>query len=141
MSDPLTDTPPAAPPIPVGLATFVGLGTGAGQWLAAILAAVDGDHSATTIALIVTGAATVITTLVGRYAQAHAAIRSGGLPTALIANELNTSTPTGLSAAELAIGQTDPDANLTPTDPATVPPDEGDAQAAAAPAPTPEVQS
>lgn len=63
------------PAIPVGLGTYIGLGTGAGQWVAAIIAAANGDHTATTIALIATGAVTVVTTLVGRFAQAYAAIK------------------------------------------------------------------
>ena len=66
---------PAAPAIPVGLATYIGLGTGAGQWVAAVVAAVNGDHTATTIALVVTGAITVATTLAGRFAQAYAYIK------------------------------------------------------------------
>lgn len=132
MSDPVTDTPtspPAAPVIPAGLGTFVGLGTGAGQWVAAIIAAVNGDHNATTIALIITGALTVMTTLAGRFAQAHAAIKTQGLPSAVL-GELQTFTADSdderTSPEEKSLGQTDPDTDLDVSSP-NVPPDEGDA--------------
>jgi hypothetical protein len=135
VSDPLTDTPtapPAAPVIPVGLGTFVGLGAGTGQWVAAILAAVlNGDHSITTITLIVTGAATVITTLAGRFAQAHAAIKSRAfLPVAQTILGKAGVLPPGENL-EFELGQTDPDPELEPHE-GDVPPDEGDAEAAEA---------
>lgn len=68
--------PAAIPTIPVGLGTFVGLGAGTGQWVAAIIAAANGDHSTATVTLIITGAVTVVTTLIGRFAQAKALIQA-----------------------------------------------------------------
>lgn len=130
----VTDTPtapPAAPVIPVGLGTLVGLGAGTGQWVAAILAAVlDGDHSITTITLIVTGAATVITTLAGRFAQAHAAIKSRNLLplTQNILGEVGVLAPG--ENLETKLGQTEPDIDLSERL-GDVPPDEGDAGAEA----------
>lgn len=134
MSDPLTDTPtapPAAPVIPVGLGTFVGLGAGTGQWVAAILAAVlNGDHSITTITLILTGAATVITTLAGRFAQAHAAIKSRAfLPVAQTILGEAQILPRGENL-EVDLGQTEPDLDVS-EHLGDVPTDEGDAEAGA----------
>lgn len=132
MSDPLTDTPtapPAAPVIPVGLGTLVGLGAGTSQWVAAIVAAIaNGDHSITTITLIVTGAATVITTLAGRFAQAHAAIKSRALLpiTQNILGEVGVLAPG--ENLETELGQTEPDIDVS-EHLGDVPPDEGDAEA------------
>lgn len=133
MSDPVT---PVTPAIPVGLGTFIGLGTGAGQWAAAIIAAVNGDHSITTITLIITGAATVITTLIGRYAQAHALIKSAGLAPVALSLPMTTNfakspgdDPDLVDEAERGFGQTDPDEAQELDDPAQVPKDEGDADA------------
>lgn len=114
---------PAAPAIPVGLGTFVGLGTGAGQWVAAIIAALNGDHTATTITLIVTGAATVITTLIGRYQQAKAQIHTAAYATQFAAPVSSDDDRVGHD--ELEIGQTDPDSDV-PVHDGDVPPDEGD---------------
>jgi hypothetical protein len=130
MSDPVT---PVTPAIPVGLGTFIGLGTGAGQWAAAIIAAVNGDHSITTITLIITGAATVITTLIGRYAQAHALIKSAVPATVSLPVTSFAGTPPGspdlIDETERTLGQTDPDEAQELDDPAQVPKDEGDADA------------
>lgn len=145
MSDPAK---PVIPAIPVGLGTFIGLGTGAGQWAAAIIAAANGDHSITTITLIVTGAATVITTLVGRFAQAHALAKKVGGVTVSNVQPLQPFNFTGgaplssgttgalalddeeLHPFEAALGRTDPAEDLEVDDPAQVPEDEGDDDAA-----------
>lgn len=79
MTDPLTDTPtspPAQPVVPVGLGTQVGLAAAAAQFAACVLTVfLDGDHSQETILTLVTATVTLVTVLVGRFAQAYAMLR------------------------------------------------------------------
>lgn len=124
MPDP-TPAAPAVPAIPVGLGTFVGLGAGTAQWVAAILAFIDGDHTATTITLVVMGALTVITTLIGRFAQAKAHIDALPQLASVAAYAVLPEATVGPDPVEAELGQTDPDEDLVVHD-GDVPPDEGD---------------
>lgn len=67
-------------PIPVGPSTIAGFLSTILAGALAVVAFVAGDHSEQTLGVIVGGALaaiSLVTTLLGRYAQARAAIRSG----------------------------------------------------------------
>jgi hypothetical protein len=71
----LKTSPPSHPNIPIGLGTVTGLGATATMWFVALVTAVlDGDHTGETRTTLIVGGATLLVTLLGRFAQAVAAI-------------------------------------------------------------------
>jgi hypothetical protein len=73
-----------APPIPVGLATKIGVLLTAASTIAALLAAIlKGDHRPETIAALITAAIPAYAVITGRMNQAAAHIVAGGQATAL----------------------------------------------------------
>ncbi len=78
----MTSTQQTPPPIPVGLASKLGvIATALASGAAAVFAFQAGDHSAETITAILVAGATVVVTIWGRMAQAAAGARLGTVVT------------------------------------------------------------
>lgn len=74
-------SPPASPTIPVGIGTGVGLTTSAAAFIGGFVSIfIDGDLTTATITAFAIATVTLVTTLIGRFAQAYAAYRDA--PTA-----------------------------------------------------------
>jgi hypothetical protein len=71
--------------LPIGLATQAGLGTTVTAYVLAIIAFVEGDRTEETIGALVTGTVALLSVILGRYAQATAQIKAGGLPGTIVA--------------------------------------------------------
>jgi hypothetical protein len=74
--------------VSIGLATQAGLSTTVTAYVVAIIAFIQGDRTEETIGALVAGTVALLSVILGRYAQATAQIKAGGLagPTAAAVN-------------------------------------------------------
>lgn len=80
-TDPLATTAPPKEPIPLGITSFVMLGTsGLATAIGAIMAVVNGDYSTESIIAFAYGLVTVVTWAWGRFKQAEARYRAAPSP-------------------------------------------------------------
>jgi hypothetical protein len=93
--------------LPIGLATQAGLSTTVTAYVVAIIAFIQGDRTEETIGALVAGTVALLSVIFGRYAQATAQIKSGGLPGTIAAGvNPNGQTPPGHGVG--AVPQPDP---------------------------------